>query len=68
MNSAAQPSIREAISAIWADPRARRYAIFLAVSAFFAFMQDAMLEPFGGDVFGLAWAKRPASTPTGARV
>ncbi len=51
---AAQPSIREAVSAIWANPRARRYAIFLAVSAFFAFMQDAILEPFGGDVFGLA--------------
>jgi len=38
---------------LWADSRARRYAVFLAASAFFAFMQDAMLEPFGGDVFGL---------------
>jgi BCD family chlorophyll transporter-like MFS transporter len=26
----------------------------LGTSAFFAFMQDAVLEPFGGDVFGLA--------------
>jgi len=30
------------------------YALFLAASAFFAFMQDAVLEPFGGDVFGLS--------------
>lgn len=50
----AQPSVRAAIAAIWGEPRARRYAIFLAASAFFAFMQDAVLEPFGGDVFGLA--------------
>lgn len=49
-----QPSIREAFGGIWANPRARRYAIFLAASAFFAFMQDAMLEPFGGDVFKLS--------------
>jgi len=39
--------------AIWGDESTRRYAIFLGASAFFAFMQDAMLEPFGGDVFGL---------------
>ena len=42
-----------AFGAIWAEGRTRRYAVFLAASAFFAFMQDAMLEPFGGDVFGL---------------
>ncbi|PKO23431.1 MAG: MFS transporter [Chloroflexi bacterium HGW-Chloroflexi-1] len=47
------PSLRESLRAIWADSRTRRYAVFLGVSAFFAFMQDAMLEPFGGDVFGL---------------
>lgn len=49
----AEPSVRQAFANIWADPRARRYAVFLAASAFFAFMQDAMLEPFGGDVFRL---------------
>lgn len=51
-----QPSVsfRAAFSRIWADQRTRRYAIFLGASAFFAFMQDAMLEPFGGDVFGLS--------------
>ncbi len=47
------PSLRTTLSALWADVSARRYAAFLATSAFFAFMQDAMLEPFGGDVFGL---------------
>jgi BCD family chlorophyll transporter-like MFS transporter len=45
--------IREAFSGILADKRARRYALFLGASAFFVFMQDAVLEPFGGDVFGL---------------
>ncbi len=52
--ASAAPSFRRTFAEMWADPRARRYAVFLAVSAFFAFMQDAMLEPFGGDVFGLA--------------
>jgi BCD family chlorophyll transporter-like MFS transporter len=53
---AAQPRVpfRQAFAGIWANQRTRRYAIFLAASAFFAFMQDAMLEPFGGDVFGLS--------------
>lgn len=48
------PSLRTTLSDIWSDKRSRRYALFLAVSAFFAFMQDAVLEPFGGDVFGLS--------------
>ncbi len=47
------PSLRTTLAALWADVGARRYAAFLATSAFFAFMQDAMLEPFGGDVFDL---------------
>ena len=45
--------VREAFSGILADKRARRYAVFLGASAFFVFMQDAVMEPFGGDVFGL---------------
>lgn len=52
-DAAAPASLRENLSEIWSDERTRRYALFLAVSAFFAFMQDAVLEPFGGDVFGL---------------
>jgi BCD family chlorophyll transporter-like MFS transporter len=48
------PSFIKTFSTIWADVRTKRYAIFLGASAFFAFMQDAVLEPFGGDVFHLA--------------
>ncbi len=48
------PALRATLSAIWSDQHSRRYALFLGVSAFFAFMQDAVLEPFGGDVFGLS--------------
>lgn len=42
-----------ALGDIWSDSRLRRYGIFLAVSALFAFMYDLVLEPFGGDVFGM---------------
>jgi BCD family chlorophyll transporter-like MFS transporter len=45
--------LREVLRGIWAEASTRRYALFLAASAFFAFMQDAVLEPFGGDTFGL---------------
>ncbi|ACL23457.1 BCD family MFS transporter [Chloroflexus aggregans] len=38
---------------MWSDPRARWFFMFLALGAVSAFAQDAVLEPFGGDVFGL---------------
>ncbi|MCU0490854.1 MAG: BCD family MFS transporter [Chloroflexaceae bacterium] len=38
---------------IWADSRARLFFIFLALGMVSIFAQDAILEPFGGDVFGL---------------
>ena len=50
----AGPDWRQVFGAIWSDRRTRRYALFLGASAVFAFMQDAVLEPFGGDVFGLS--------------
>lgn len=51
---AEQPlDVRGTFAALWADQRTRRYGLFLGASAFFAFMHDAVLEPFGGDVFGL---------------
>jgi BCD family chlorophyll transporter-like MFS transporter len=50
----AAPDLRQVFAAIWSDQRSRRYALFLGASALFAFMQDAVLEPFGGDVFGLS--------------
>lgn len=38
---------------IWQDPRTRGFFIFLSLSTMAAWMQDAILEPFGADVFGL---------------
>jgi BCD family chlorophyll transporter-like MFS transporter len=46
-------NFRTSFQSILADKRTRTYAAFLSASAMFAFMQDAILEPFGGDVFGL---------------
>jgi BCD family chlorophyll transporter-like MFS transporter len=45
---------RESFRAILGNRQTRSYAAFLSASAAFAFMQDAILEPFGGDVFGLS--------------
>ncbi|MCU0490801.1 MAG: BCD family MFS transporter [Chloroflexaceae bacterium] len=47
------PPFRQLISEMWADRRARGFFLFLALGATSAFAQDAILEPFGGDVFGL---------------
>lgn len=52
--AAERPPLRRVLADIFGDRRTRRYALFLGASAFFAFMQDTMLEPFGGDVFGLS--------------
>ena len=52
-SSPALAAFRPALGAIWRDACTRRYAALLSASAFFAFMQDALLEPFGGEVFGL---------------
>lgn len=51
--AAARPSYRRTFAGMLADQRLRRYGLFLAISAFFAFMFDLVLEPFGGDLFGL---------------
>lgn len=50
----AAPPLPQLLREMWADVRARRFAAFLALGATSAFAQDAVLEPFGGDVFGLA--------------
>ena len=49
----AQPGFRETLRDMWADPRARGFFSFLALGAIASFAQDAVLEPFGGDVFDL---------------
>lgn len=38
---------------IWSDVRARRFFAFLSLGTMSAWVQDAILEPFGGDAFGL---------------
>lgn len=40
-------------SRIWQDSRPRLFFIFLSLATFSAWMQDNILEPFGGEVFGL---------------
>lgn len=39
---------------IWADNRTRRFFFFLALTMFSAWAKDAILEPFGADVFNLS--------------
>ena len=46
-------SFGEVLSHIWADQRTRLFFIFLSLATLAAWMQDAILEPFGGDAFGL---------------
>jgi BCD family chlorophyll transporter-like MFS transporter len=38
---------------MWADRRTRLFFLFLALGAVSASAQDAVLEPFGGDIFGM---------------
>ncbi|MDG0855095.1 BCD family MFS transporter [Roseateles puraquae] len=49
----AQLPFGEALRAVWAEPRARRFTIFVFVSMLAYSMQDLILEPFAGLVFGL---------------
>lgn len=44
---------RELLREMWRDRRTRTFFLFMALGATSAFAQDAVLEPFGGDVFGL---------------
>ena len=59
-SSAAAPRAGQALSAgnflvtlrkIWGDPRTRGFFFFLSLATLSAWMQDAILEPFGADVF-----------------
>jgi BCD family chlorophyll transporter-like MFS transporter len=38
---------------IWRDPRTRGFFVFLSLATMSAWMQDAILEPFGADVFAM---------------
>lgn len=50
----AQPPFGQLLREIWSERPTRRFFLFLALGAMSAFAQDAVLEPFGGDVFGMA--------------
>jgi BCD family chlorophyll transporter-like MFS transporter len=45
-------SFRHAFMEVWAEPKARRFAIFVFVSMLAYSAQDLILEPFAGGVFG----------------
>ena len=44
---------REGLAEVWAEPRARRFTIFVFLSMTAYFMQELILEPYSGLVFGL---------------
>jgi BCD family chlorophyll transporter-like MFS transporter len=48
----ASRSLGTALSAIWAAPRVRHFTLFVFVSMLAYAMQDVILEPFAGLVFG----------------
>jgi BCD family chlorophyll transporter-like MFS transporter len=48
-----RPRLGVMVKQMWADRRTRRFAVFLSLGAIASFAQDAVLEPFGGDVFGM---------------
>lgn len=52
-DSAGKPPFREALAQVWSEAQARRFTIFVFVSMLAYSMQDLILEPFAGIVFGL---------------
>jgi BCD family chlorophyll transporter-like MFS transporter len=53
-DDAPAPDFRAALAEIWHEPAARRFTIFIFVSMIAFSMQDLILEPFAGLVFGMA--------------
>ncbi|WP_240756665.1 BCD family MFS transporter [Roseicella aquatilis] len=51
---APEGSLRDALAGIWREPEARRFTVFVFVSMLAYSAQDLILEPFGGQVFGLS--------------
>lgn len=43
----------ESLASVWADPTARRFAIFVFAAMFAYNAQDLILEPYAGHVFGM---------------
>lgn len=44
---------RAGLAEVWAEPRARAFTLFVFLSMTAFFMQELILEPFGGLVFGM---------------
>ncbi len=51
--SEAAPDFRAALAEIWNEPAARRFTVFIFVSMIAFSMQDLILEPFAGLIFGM---------------
>ena len=49
-----RPAFRDALRQVWAEPDARRFAVFVFVSMLAYSAQDLVVEPFGGAVFALS--------------
>ncbi len=49
-----RPAFRDALRQVWAEPDARRFAVFVFVSMLAYSAQDLIVEPFGGAVFALS--------------
>ncbi len=58
----ARPPFREAFTRVWADREARVFTGFVFASMLAYSMQDLILEPFAGSVFGLSPAGTTALT------
>jgi BCD family chlorophyll transporter-like MFS transporter len=53
-DDAPAPDFRAALAEIWREAAARRFTIFIFVSMIAFSMQDLILEPFAGLIFGMA--------------
>jgi len=51
--AAPERAFRTVLAQVWAEPRTRRFAIFVFVSMLAYSAEELLLEPFGGVVFGL---------------
>ncbi len=52
-STTAEVGFRAALAEVWAEPRARRFTVFVFVSMLAYSAQDLILEPYAGAVFGL---------------
>ncbi|MEW5989713.1 MAG: PucC family protein, partial [Chloroflexota bacterium] len=51
--AASPPALAATFGRIWQDARTRRFFLFLGLATFSAWVQDAILEPYGAEVFHL---------------